>query len=254
MAKPKVAIYDFTDCEGCEVALVSLKEKLLTLEKKVDIVDWRLGQERKEDGPFDITIIEGTPITQEEIDLLKHLREQSRVLVALGSCATIAGIPGLMDKENRQKWYDKIYGKEYKPRGVDSLPLSAYVPVDFLIHGCPVDQDQLLRVFEELLSGKTPTYRHYSVCFECKQAGNRCRLLDKKMCLGPITQGGCGAVCISGGSPCYGCFNYRKEANIEALLKILKKDHSPKEIDRHFKMFLNKTKDYKERVKPNLEK
>jgi coenzyme F420-reducing hydrogenase gamma subunit len=61
MNKPKIAIYDFTDCEGCQVEIVSLREKLLTLENRVEIINWRLGQERAESGPFDITIIEGTP-------------------------------------------------------------------------------------------------------------------------------------------------------------------------------------------------
>ena len=133
--KPKVAIYDLTDCEGCEVEIVSLGNKLLALEQQVDIIDWRLGQERTEKGPFDITIIEGTPITKDEIDTLKYLRENSKILIALGACASLAGIPGIMDKKNRTKWYDKVYGKKYKPKGIDALPLQSYVKVDFFVHG-----------------------------------------------------------------------------------------------------------------------
>lgn len=239
--KPKVAIYDLTDCEGCEVKIVSLREKLLVLEKRVDIVNWRLGQERKEDGPFDITLIEGAPITQEEVDLIKSLREKSKFLIGLGSCATLGGIPAIMEKKERKKWYKKIYGEKYKPRGIDALPLSAYITVDFLIHGCPIEEKELIRVVEELLSGKKPSYRGYSVCFECKQAGNSCRLIDGKSCLGPIIQGGCNAVCISGGSPCYGCFGLREDANVNALLKILNNITDKKEIERYFSMFLNKS-------------
>ncbi|MFQ5584363.1 MAG: hypothetical protein ACE5GL_08010, partial [Calditrichia bacterium] len=168
--KLKLAIYDFTDCEGCEVKLVSIKEKLLDLEKRFDIVNWRLGQDYFMDGPYDVTIIEGTPVTQDEIDLLIELREKSKLLVALGACASIAGIPGIMDKKDRAEWYKKIYGSDYKPKGIDALPLSAYVKVDHMIHGCPVDEDELVRTLEELLSGKTPHYRGYSVCFECNLA------------------------------------------------------------------------------------
>jgi len=252
MSKPKIAIYDFTDCEGCEVELVSLKEKLLILEKRIDIVNWRLGQENNKPGPFDVTIIEGTPITQHEIDLLKKLREESAVLIALGTCATLAGIPGIMDKSEREKWCKKIYSEDYKPKGVDALPLSSYVKVDFLIHGCPVNGDELVRILSDLLAGKTPKYNDYSVCFECKQANNECRLINEKPCLGPITQGGCNAICISSGSPCYGCFGLRQDAEIGNLIKVLKKISDKKEIKRYFTMFLNKTDEYQKIVKPKI--
>ena len=240
MPKPKIAIFEFTDCEGCEVEIISLREKLLVLEKRVDIVNWRLGQENNQPGPYDVTIIEGTPITQDEIDRLKKLREESKVLISLGACACLGGIPAIMNKSKRKEWYKKIYGDKYKPRGIDALPLASYVKVDFLIHGCPVNNLEVVRIVSELLAGRTPQYKGYSVCFECKQAGNECRLLNKKSCLGPITQGGCNAICISGGSPCYGCFGIREEAEVKNLLKILNKITDQKEIDRYFSMFLSR--------------
>lgn len=220
MIKPRIAIYDFTDCEGCEVKLISLREKLLLLEKKVDIVNWRLGQEKFEPGPYDITIIEGTPITDYEVKLLKELRESSKILIALGACAGLGGIPAIMPEKDRKMWYGKIYTSQYRPRGIDAAPLSNYVKIDFSIQGCPIDEDEALRVIEELLSGKEPHYRGYSVCYDCKLAGNPCRIINGEPCLGPITQGGCKAICVSGGSPCYGCFGIREEANIAGLKKL----------------------------------
>jgi coenzyme F420-reducing hydrogenase gamma subunit len=86
--------------------------------------------------------------------------------------------------------------------------------------------------------------------FECKQANNPCRLIDGKPCLGPITQGGCRAVCVSGGSPCYGCFGLREESNVEGLLAILNNITDKKEIERYFTMFLSRTEEYQEIVKP----
>lgn len=252
MIKPKLAIFEFTDCEGCEVEIISLRDRFLALEKRFDIVNWRLGQENNQPGPYDIVIIEGTPIARREVDLLRELREQSKTLIALGACACLGGIPGIIDKRERKKWYEKIYGNKYKPRGIDALPLSAYVAVDFLIHGCPVNKDEVVRIVEDLLAGKPLKYRGWSVCFDCKQAGNECRLIDKKPCLGPIIQGGCGAVCVSGGSACYGCFGLRKDPNIKALLKILDKITDQKEMNRLFSMFLKKSKQYQEIVKPNL--
>jgi len=250
--KPKIAIYDFTDCEGCEVKIVSLREKIMDLLGRVDIADWRLGQERKDKGPFVATIIEGTPITKDEINTLKYLRENSVYIIALGACASIAGIPGIMKKEERAKWRKKIYGSKYKGKDIDALPLQSYVKVDFFIHGCPVDENELVRILEELLSGRVPEYRPYSVCFECKLQGNKCRLLSGKLCLGPITQGGCKAICVSGGSPCYGCFGPREDAEIENLLKILKKITTKTEIKNYFTMFQRQMPEYQKIVKKLL--
>ena len=108
----KVGIFDFTDCEGCQVKLVSLRERLVTLLKRIDVVNWRLGQDRREMDRFDIALIEGSPITQDEVNLLKIIRERSHYIIGFGTCATMGGIPAIMDKEERIKWYDKIYFKE----------------------------------------------------------------------------------------------------------------------------------------------
>jgi len=96
----------------------------------------------------------------------------------------------------------------------------------------------------QLLAGKEPRGRGYSVCFECKLAGNPCRLLEKKICLGPITAGGCGAICVSGGSPCYGCFGLKEGAQIDNLLNTLYRFSDSENVERYFSMFLKKTPEY----------
>jgi sulfhydrogenase subunit delta len=252
--KIRLGIFDFTDCEGCQVKLVSLRERLPALLARVDIVNWRLGQDKGLMDSFDVVLIEGSPVTKAEVDLLKVLRKRSACLIGFGTCATMGGIPAIMDKKERAKWYRIIYGPGYKPRGIDALPLTSYVQMDFLVHGCPVDENEIVRLMEELLSGKSPSYRGYSVCFSCKLAGKTCRLINGKPCLGPITQGGCGAVCIKGGSPCYACFGIRDAAQIEALLTILKGMTGNEEIKGYFSMFLRYTKEYKEIVRPFLER
>ncbi len=238
--KLKIGIFDFTDCEGCQVEILGLREKLLVISEKVEIVNWRLGQSKAQFEEFDIALIEGAPLVQEEIDLLKIIREKSKLVIGLGACAALGGIPGIMDKEERQKWYVKIYGPEYQGRGIDALPLSAYVKIDFLIHGCPVNGAELTRIFSDLINNKRLNYKDYSVCFPCKAANLPCRLLENKPCLGPITQGVCEAICLKGGSPCYGCFGVKEGANIEALLTILNNFATKEEIENYFSMFLKK--------------
>lgn len=235
--KINIGIFDFTDCEGCQVKLISLREKLLKLEEKVDIKAWRLGQEKFESGPYDIAIVEGTPIMPDEVELLKEIRNNTKILIAFGSCAALGGIPAILSENERKYWYEKIYGKNYKPRGIEAQPLSFYVPVDIVINGCPVDEKEILKIFEALLAGKKPYPFDYPVCFDCKKAKNECRILKGLPCLGPITKNGCGAICVSGGSPCYGCFGLRDGANIEALIKILEKITDKKTVALYLSMF-----------------
>ena len=252
--KIKLGIFDFTDCEGCEVVLVSLGAQIVDFFKHVEIIDWRLGQKMKKDDDLDIALIEGSPITGDEIEQLKQIREKTKVLVALGACAAIGGIPAIVEKDQREGMYNAIYGTGYKPLGIDSLPLAAYVKVDFSIHGCPVDGEEVVRILNEVKSGKAPQYRGYSVCYDCKQKENPCRLLEGKACLGPITQGGCKAVCVSGGLPCYGCFGSRKAANIPALMNILEKQMTKKEMADFFGTFLKATPEYKEHFEKSKSK
>jgi coenzyme F420-reducing hydrogenase gamma subunit len=240
--KLKLGIFDFSDCEGCQVEILSLKDKLSALTRRIEIINWRLGQKKADWRQFDIALIEGTPLMLEEVALLKFIRKRSKLLIGLGTCATLGGIPAILDKKERQKWYAKIYGPKYQGRGIDAFPLSAYVKVDFLIHGCPVNKTEMARIIGDLIAGKKLNYKNYPVCLDCKLAGLSCRLLNKKLCLGPITQSGCEAICLQGGSPCYGCFGLREGANIEALLKILEKFSSPEEIKNYFSMFHKKSK------------
>ena len=243
--KIKLGIFDMTDCEGCEVVLVSLGQKIVDFFEHTEIIDWRLGPKMVKDSDLDLAIIEGAPITEDEIEQLKQIRAKSKVLVALGACAAIGGIPAIVEKDQREGMYNATYGAGYRPRGIDALPLTAYVKVDFSIHGCPVDGEEVVRILNEVASGKTPQYRGYSVCWDCKQKENPCRLLEDKACLGPITQGGCKAVCVSGGLPCWGCFGSRKEANIPALMEILEKQMTKKEMADFFGTFLKATPEYK---------
>lgn len=238
----KIAIFDFTDCEGCEVQIINLKEKLLNFLDACEVVNWRLGQTLNLNGTYDIALIEGTPIRPAEIEQLKKIRLKSKFLIALGACAALGGIPAIIEKEDRERLYKKIYGTDYKPVGIDAQPLLAYVEIDYQLHGCPVSLSELERILGDLLLGKKPKSLPYRVCFECKLNENPCRLLEKKICLGPITNGGCNAICVTSGSPCYGCLGVAPDAAVDNLKQILEKFSSEEEIEKSFEMFLNRNK------------
>ncbi len=246
MKKIKLAIFDLTDCEGCELQIINLKEKLLAVLDNAEIVNWRLVKQKNDPGPFDIALVEGSAQTKEEIELLKELRKQTEYLIGLGACACIGGIPSIVgDKKEREKLFRLIYGKNYKPKAPESKPNNADVQVDFYIHCFPVHFPELERVITSFLFGRFPEKLGYPVCMECKFRENSCVLIKNKPCLGPITQAGCKAICVANGKYCYGCQGPTKDANMKAIKIRLKQFLSDEEIENYLNLFLKATKEYK---------
>lgn len=226
MQKIKLAIFDLTDCEGCEVQFAALRnlDDFKSIGKYFDISNWRLLSDGVSKGPYDVVIIEGSPTTKSEQKLLKQLRENSKYLIALGACAGIGGIPSIIREKDREKLTRYVYGTQYKPKAVDAKPLQYYVKVDYFIPGCPANPHEIKQVLTDLAYGKPLKEKYYSVCFECKAKDNNCLLVnDNKPCLGPVTKGGCGAICPSNGLKCYGCWGLKRDANVPAMIISLKK-------------------------------
>lgn len=248
LPKPNIAVFDLTDCEGCEVELINLKEKLLDLMEEVHIVNWRLAKQGNKSGPFDVAFIEGTPVTPHEQDLLREIRTNSKYIVALGACACTGGVPAIVDDLTERPRFNRIvYPPEYKPVGTEAKPLSAFVKVDFMINGCPVDKNEIARFISELLAGKIPEDRDFPVCMECKINDNRCLMANDEPCLGPITRGGCKAFCVTYGKRCYGCYGLVKDANFHAMAKRLNKIQDEKDTEQMLNMFLAETEEFKKR-------
>ena len=63
---------------------------------------------------------------------------------------------------------------EYLKTLATSTPISAHVPVDFELRGCPIDKGQLLEVIKAFLIGRKPAIPGHSVCLECKLRGTVC--------------------------------------------------------------------------------
>jgi coenzyme F420-reducing hydrogenase gamma subunit len=232
--KPRVAIFDFACCEGCQLQLVNLEEEILDLVGVVTPVEWR--EAMSETGAeYDIAVIEGSITRPEDAERLKTIRAKAKLLIALGACAAIGGVNRLKNSFPAGKAAAYVYGSASGQPHLHSENAQAVheiVKVDYKIHGCPIDNRECAAILRSLLAGQTPFVPAYPVCVECKQKGNICRYEYNEICLGPVIRAGCGAACPSAGAWCFGCRGYIDEPNVHAAYDVM--DQYGKTID-HFK-------------------
>lgn len=227
MQRPRLAVFKFASCDGCQLAVLSLEEDLLALSGRVDIAYFPEATSRRLSGPYDIGLIEGSVSMPEHLERLARIREQCRVLVTIGACATAGGLQALRNFADIEAFKAAVYPQ---PAFIASLststPISEHVAVDFELWGCPIDKGQLAQVLGDLLSGVIPRLPQEPVCQECKRQSHVCVLVAKgEPCLGPVTKTGCGAICPDFSRACYGCFGPaelsfppgREQANTKAL-------------------------------------
>jgi sulfhydrogenase subunit delta len=220
---PTLAVVKFTSCDGCQLTLLDCEDELLTVADQVHIAHFTEATSITEPGPYDISLVEGSITTPEELDRIRRVREQSRVLVAIGACATAGGIQALRNLANVDEFRSVVYARpEYVVTLGTATPISAHVAVDYELRGCPIDRRQLLELLSALLAGRRPELPEASVCTECKRRGLTCVLVaDGTPCLGPVTHAGCGALCPAYRRGCYGCFGPVRSPNLPALTRRL---------------------------------
>ena len=222
--KPKVAFFDFTGCEGCQLDALNLTgEEVLHLLEGIDIVNFREVMTERDDN-YDIAFIEGSITRESEITRLQKIREQAKIVVALGSCACIGGINCLKNHLPMDEALRIVYGDDAKYYDtIPARPADAVVTVDYYVRGCPPVTSELVKVIQALLLQKKPDIPNYPVCVECKMAGNVCVFELGKTCLGPVTRAGCNAICVTAGRHCWGCRGPVDNPNTDSEKDILHK-------------------------------
>jgi len=221
--KPKVAFFDFTSCEGCQLDVLNVEAELLDLLAAVDIVNFREVKTERGDN-YDIAFIEGSISRESEIPRLQKIRNQAKVVVALGACACIGGVNCLKNSLPMAEALRIVYQDD--ARYYDTMParpIDAVVPVDYYVRGCPISTEEFLKVTKALLLGKKPEIPNYPVCVECKMAGNVCVFERGMFCLGPVIRAGCNAICITSGRYCWGCRGLVDDPNLNSEKEILRK-------------------------------
>jgi len=211
MKKKKVAFFDFTCCEGCQLQIANFGEALLDVLDKIDVVMFREVMSEKSDE-YDIAIIEGSITTQHDVDRVKEIRRKAACVIALGSCATIGGINGMKNSFDLYEIKDYVYKNGARHfNTIKTHAVNQVVPVDYYVHGCPIYQPEFLKILKYAIQDIPYTVKDEAVCVECKFNENEC-MYDKGItCLGPITKAGCNSWCINNGNICYGCRGMVKE-------------------------------------------
>jgi coenzyme F420-reducing hydrogenase gamma subunit len=241
--RPKLAVWKFTSCDGCQLSILNLEEELLQLPDVVEISHFLEATRARVDGPYDLSIVEGSVSTPEEVEKIREVRRISRKLITIGACANAGGIQALRNFADVEDFAAAVYAS---PEQIDSLatsaPIAAHVPVDFELQGCPPNPRQTLEVITAMLAGRRPQISSQSVCIECKIKGNVCVMVAHgTACLGPVTHAGCGALCPSYDRGCYGCFGEKETPNLPSLTAWLEGHGSTPEGLRDSFRFVNPT-------------
>jgi coenzyme F420-reducing hydrogenase gamma subunit len=224
--RPKLAVFKFASCDGCQLTLLDCEDELLALAGEVQIANFTEATRGRLAGPYDVALVEGSITTAADAERIKEVRARSRVLVTIGACATSGGIQALRNFADVDGFVSAVYARpEYIATLERSTGIADHVPVDFELRGCPIDKRQLLGVLTAYLNGRTPDVPRHSVCLECKRRGIVCVVVARgEPCLGPVTQTGCGALCPAHGRPCFGCFGPASTANTAALAERFSSD------------------------------
>ena len=214
-------MWKFASCDGCQLTLLDCEDELLAVAGKVRIASFLEASSAVVEGPYDVSLVEGSITTADDAERIQQVRAQSKLLVTIGACATAGGIQALRNAADVREFISVVYAQ---PSFISTLETSTaiadHVPVDLELRGCPIDRRQLLEVISALLAGRRPAVPTHSVCVECKAAGNVCvTVASGTPCLGPATQAGCGALCPSYHRGCYGCFGPSEAPNTEAITR-----------------------------------
>jgi len=238
--KPKLAVWKFASCDGCQLSILDCEDELLAVADAVEIAYFPEATSAESPPPYDISLVEGSITTEHDIKRIQTIRKRSKALVTIGACATAGGIQALRNFADVRDFTRTVYARpEYIRTLEKSTPIADHVFVDFELRGCPVNKYQLLEVLNAFLNGRKPNIPAYSVCVECKRGGVACVAVTQGVaCLGPITHAGCGALCPRFNRGCYGCFGPMETPNPESLADWwLAHGMQPAEVQRALRTF-----------------
>lgn len=171
MDKIKFATVWLAGCSGCHMSFLDLDEWLFELAEHIEVVYSPVASDIKEypDG-VDVCLVEGAIANEENLKLIREVREKTKLLIAFGDCAVTANVPAM---RNLQGGTDDTLKRCYLELGDDSRqlphapgivpelldrvrPVQEVVTVDLFLPGCPPSAQRIQSAIAPLLQGKTP--------------------------------------------------------------------------------------------------
>jgi coenzyme F420-reducing hydrogenase gamma subunit len=247
--RPRLGVFKFASCDGCQLTVLDCEDELLTLAARVEIAYFVEALSRPLEGEFDVSLVEGSVSTPEQEDHIRDIRQRSRFLITLGACAAHGGIQALRNFNQADQFLKIVYASPQYIQSLDnSRPATDYVRVDLQLQGCPVSKQQLLAVLSKLLLGSAPRIPNHALCLDCKRKNLVCVLVARgEPCMGPVTTTGCGVLCPSYDRPCYSCFGPSLQPNTASLAAWFKElGFAPPEIERMFHGYYSQAPAFKE--------
>ncbi len=182
--RPKIAVFKFASCDGCQLSLLDAEDDLLGIVGAVEIAYFPEASRTMLKGPYDIGLVEGSITTHQDAQRIQEVRRSCKTLVTIGACATAGGIQALRNWKDVNDFIRVVYAT---PQYINTLklstPIAEHVPVDFELRGCPINKRQLVELITATLAGRKPNVPTYSVCIECKRKGNVCIAVAQRRCL-----------------------------------------------------------------------
>ncbi len=221
--RPKVGIYGFTGCAGDQLLIIHTEDQLLNLFNSVEFSSFTMASSNPIEGELDVAFIEGSVSTEEQKEHILEIRKRTKILVAIGNCAVNGGPQAMCTGDGKfEERLKKVYGDvKFLTDPIEAQPVDRFVEVDYYLPGCPISAPQAFALISRLIHRTIPEPYLHPVCHECKLNENRCLLLDKIECIGPLTVGGCGSACPNHGIPCVGCWGPNEDGNFDYHLEFL---------------------------------
>ena len=219
LRKPKIAVWKFASCDGCQLSLLDCENELLEVAGAVDIANFAEASREIVRGPYDLSLVEGSITTPHDAERIQQVRRASKRLITIGACATAGGIQALRNFTDVREYIPVVYpSPEYIVTLKKSAPIADHVFVDYELRGCPINKMQLLEVLSAFLNNRKINISSQAVCVECKRRGIACVMVAHGTpCMGPVTHAGCGAICPAYNRGCYGCYGPKETPNTDSL-------------------------------------